>query len=105
MTSSTTASRGLRILISGSSGMVGKALVQKLSIPSPINNYNPQIFRLVRTPQPKASNEIYWDPYEMRIDINKCEGMDVVIHLAGMYKYVIKVMRSIYTLSVLFSHV
>lgn len=84
MATSNTAPRGLRILISGASGMVGTALIKKLSIPSPVNNFYPQIFRLVRTPSPSLPNDIYWDPYEMRIDINKCEGMDVVIHLAGM---------------------
>jgi NAD dependent epimerase/dehydratase family enzyme len=74
--------RGLRVLVSGASGMVGRALVDSLSIPSATNAFRPEIFRLVRRPTTDP-REVFWDPYEMRIDIKKCEGMDAVVHLAG----------------------
>jgi hypothetical protein len=76
------APRGLRVLVSGASGMIGKALCNELSKPSASNNFHPEVFRLVRR-APRDKNEVFWDPYEMRIDLKKCEGMDAVIHLAG----------------------
>lgn len=71
-----------RVLVTGASGMVGKALVAELSRPSVLNHFNPQVFTLVRR-QPQTPHEIYWDPYEMRIDLKKLEGMDACVHLAG----------------------
>lgn len=63
--------------------MVGRALVNALSYPSAMNRFHPEIYTLVRR-EPENKNEIYWDPYEMRIDLQKCEGFDAVVHLAGM---------------------
>lgn len=71
-----------KVLISGATGLVGRRLVESLSVPSAFNSFNPEIYTLVRG-QPKKSTEIFWDPYEMRIDIRKCEDFDAVIHLAG----------------------
>lgn len=71
-----------RVLVSGASGMVGRALCGALSVPTAFNRFNPEVCRLVRR-QPQFENEVYWDPYEMRIDLAKVEGFDAVVHLAG----------------------
>lgn len=70
------------MLVSGASGLIGKAVVGALRTPSAANHFNPQVYTLVRR-QPQNSNEIFWDPAEMRIDVARCEGFDAVIHLAG----------------------
>ncbi len=66
----------LRILISGSSGLVGNALVDFFS------SGGHEVFKLVRH-QSKNEQEIYWDPELKSIEKSHLEGMDVVIHLAG----------------------
>lgn len=76
------AERSLRVLVSGAGGMVGRALVSELSRPSAVNHFNPQVYRLVRR-KPENEREVFWDPYEMRIDLKRCEGFDAVVHLAG----------------------
>ena len=66
----------MRILVSGSHGLVGKAL---------INSLNPdghEIVRLVRG-KPKNATEIEWHPNEGRLDAATLEGIDAVVHLAG----------------------
>jgi len=72
----------LRVLVSGASGMVGRALVACLRVPTAANYFRPEVYHLVRRPA-RAAHEIYWNPYEMRIDMNALEGMDAVVHLAG----------------------
>lgn len=62
--------------------MVGRALVKQLTIPSAFNFFKPDVCTLVRH-TPKNKNEIYWDPYEMRIDLGAIEDFDAVVHLAG----------------------
>jgi len=71
-----------RVLVSGASGMVGRALVAALSSPSAENRFNPQVCALVRRP-PRSASEIFWDPVAGRIDIAALEGFDAVVHLAG----------------------
>lgn len=64
----------MKILISGSHGLVGKALIASLT-----NGH--EIVRLVRgTP---AAQEVQWDPKQGRLDAEHLEGLDVVVHLAG----------------------
>lgn len=72
----------MRVLVSGASGMVGRALTKQLSIPSAFNFFKPEVCTLVRH-TPRNKNEIYWDPYEMRIDLGAIEDFDAVVHLAG----------------------
>lgn len=72
----------LRVLVSGASGLVGSALAASLSVPSAANCFRPEVYRLVRRPA-RAADEVYWNPYEMRIDLNALERMDAVVHLAG----------------------
>lgn len=71
-----------RVLVSGASGMVGRALVGALAVPSAFNRFNPEVHLLVRH-RPTHTREVWWDPMEMRIDLAGCENFDAVVHLAG----------------------
>jgi len=66
----------MRILVSGSHGLVGKALINSLT---PDGH---EILRLVRG-KPASAKEIEWHPDEQRLDAASLEGLDAVIHLAG----------------------
>jgi uncharacterized protein (TIGR01777 family) len=66
----------MKILISGSHGLVGKALIRSLTTDGH------DIVRLVRN-KPTGAAEIEWNPNEGRIDAAALEGLDVVVHLAG----------------------
>ena len=65
----------MRILVSGSHGLVGKALISSLT------SDGHEIVRLVRR-KPSGAAEIAWDPNEGRLD-GSLEGLDAVVHLAG----------------------
>ena len=62
-----------KILISGSSGFIGKALMSHLK--------EHDIWRLVRSPQPGRS--VVWNPSREEIPLPDLEGFDAVFHLAG----------------------
>jgi len=64
----------MKIVISGSSGLVGSALVFNL-----ISDGH-QVFRLVRSPE---EDGIVWDPKQPISDRKALEDFDAVIHLAG----------------------
>ncbi|MDP8208928.1 MAG: TIGR01777 family oxidoreductase [Candidatus Electryonea clarkiae] len=66
----------MNILISGSSGLVGSALIKRLSK----EGYS--IRKLVRYP-PSNPDEIQWSPYSGVKNPELLEGTDTVIHLAG----------------------
>jgi uncharacterized protein len=66
----------LRIAITGSSGLVGRALVPFLTA------RGHEVIRVVRT-TPRNPNEIAWDPARGRLEPDDLEGADAVIHLAG----------------------
>ena len=66
----------MRILVSGSHGLVGEALIKSLT------NDNHEIVRLVRR-APAGSGEIEWHPNQGRINTEQLEGFDLVVHLAG----------------------
>ena len=66
----------MKILISGSSGLVGSSLLPFL------NDNNHEVLRLVRF-QPTAENEIQWLPDQNQIDLNSAGQIDAVVHLAG----------------------
>ncbi len=66
----------MKILITGSNGMIGSAVARHLGE----NGY--EIFRLVRkTPGP---GEVQWNPDAGQIDAAGLEGFDGVVHLATM---------------------
>jgi len=66
----------MRILVSGSHGLVGKALINSLRSDSH------EIVRLVRG-KPSSAAEVEWHPNEGRLDAATLEGVDAVVHLAG----------------------
>jgi uncharacterized protein len=66
----------LRILISGSHGLVGTALIKALEAGGH------EIYRLVRH-APNSEHEIEWSPDRYSIAISRIEGFDAVYHLAG----------------------
>ncbi len=66
-----------RIAISGSSGLIGTALVGHLK------SEGHTVQRLVRR-APVASDEVQWDPQTGYVDLTALEGINAVIHLAGV---------------------
>ena len=66
----------MRIVISGSSGFIGTALVESL------RGDGHEVLRLVRRPA-VATSEIEWDPANGVIDTDKLAGVDAFINLAG----------------------
>lgn len=66
----------MKILISGSHGLVGTALIKSLE---PEGH---EIFRLVRH-YPASPSEIEWSPDRYSIALSLIEGFDAVVHLAG----------------------
>jgi uncharacterized protein (TIGR01777 family) len=67
----------VRILVSGSSGLVGSALVPSLG------TGGHQVVRLVRTPPTAGTAGILWDPARGVLDAASLEGFDAMVHLAG----------------------
>ncbi len=67
----------MRVLISGSHGLVGQALIESLT------NDGHEIHRLVRRGRAVGSPEIEWHPNQGLIDAEHLEGLDAVVHLAG----------------------
>jgi len=65
-----------RIAITGSSGLIGTALVGHLK------SEGHTVQRLVRR-SPVAVDEVTWDPQTGYVDLNALEGVDAIIHLAG----------------------
>lgn len=66
----------MKILVSGSHGLVGKALIKSLT------SDGHEIFRLVRN-KPSGVAEIEWHPNQGKLDAASLEGIDAVVHLAG----------------------
>ncbi|HLM24719.1 MAG TPA: TIGR01777 family oxidoreductase, partial [Pyrinomonadaceae bacterium] len=67
----------MKILMSGSHGLVGKALSKSLT------NDGHEVVRLVRREPSIGAPEVEWHPNQGRIDAEQLEGFDVVVHLAG----------------------
>ena len=65
-----------RIAITGSSGLIGTALVGHLK------SEGHTVQRLVRR-SPVATDEVTWDPQTGYVDLGALDGVDAVIHLAG----------------------
>jgi uncharacterized protein (TIGR01777 family) len=72
------------VAITGSSGLVGTALVEALEADGHL------VRRLVRRPAPPQigerlgeGSEIHWDPQAGRIDGAELSGIDAIVHLAG----------------------
>ncbi|HEX7330814.1 MAG TPA: TIGR01777 family oxidoreductase [Pyrinomonadaceae bacterium] len=67
----------MKILVSGSHGLVGKALVRSLTADGH------EVVRLVRGERAFGSPEVQWQPEQGRIDVEPLEGIQAVVHLAG----------------------
>ena len=67
----------LRVAVSGSTGLVGSALIPFLT------TGGHRVTRLVRSPPPHAEDEVGWDPTGGSIEAARLEGVDAVVHLAG----------------------
>jgi len=68
--------RSLTIAVSGASGLIGSQLVSFLT------TGGHTVKRLTRS-GPTGSDEILWDPRTERVEAEKLEGVDAVVHLAG----------------------
>jgi hypothetical protein len=66
----------MKILVTGSSGLVGSALVPFLT------TGGHEVIRLVRSGE-KREDVVGWNPQRGEIDGEALEGMDAVVHLAG----------------------
>ncbi len=67
----------MQILISGSTGLIGRALVDHLE------QSGHDVVRLVRPESSGAADGVRWAPSRGEIDTKGLEGFDAVVHLAG----------------------
>ncbi|WP_214371335.1 TIGR01777 family oxidoreductase [Pseudonocardia sp. H11422] len=67
----------MRVLVAGSSGLIGTALVSQL------REAGHDVLRLVRR-QPAAPDERGWDPPAGRVDEGTFDGVDAVVNLNGV---------------------
>ncbi|MGW7415962.1 TIGR01777 family oxidoreductase [Streptomyces sp. NPDC054863] len=66
----------MRIAITGSTGLIGTALVRSL------RTDGHEVVRLVRRPA-RAGDEVTWDPKRSYVDTHGLVGCEAVVHLAG----------------------
>lgn len=67
----------MRVLVSGSTGLVGRALATRLA------DAGHDVTPLVRPETSAATGGIPWDPSSASLDPERLEGFDAVVHLAG----------------------
>ena len=72
----------MKIVVSGSTGLIGSPLVEALQ------RRGDEVVRLIRGPQPAGGGgggggALRWDPERGTIDRAGLEGVDAIIHLAG----------------------
>lgn len=67
----------MRVLVTGSSGLIGQALVRRLA------GAGHEAVRLVRTEPAEGEAAVAWDPQAGTLDPAALEGFDAVVHLAG----------------------
>lgn len=67
----------MNILISGSTGMIGSALIEVLQA------LNHRLTRLVRSPLPGREPTVQWNPATATLNAGEIESFDAVVHLAG----------------------
>src|SRR5262245_15130012 len=65
------------VLITGAHGMIGTALIPRLRA------RGDRVLRLVRG-EPEGADDVRWDPPSGHIDTPALEGIDAVVHLAGV---------------------
>jgi uncharacterized protein len=67
----------MKILISGSSGMIGRALA------SAMQAEGHTVGRIVRPGRPLLAGDVQWEPKSATVDVKAMEGADAIVHLAG----------------------
>lgn len=67
----------MRILVSGSTGLIGSALVPFLT------SAGHEVTRLVRRTPQAGEKAVQWDPARASVEPSALEGFDAVVHLAG----------------------
>ncbi|MBA2732118.1 MAG: NAD-dependent epimerase/dehydratase family protein, partial [Acidobacteria bacterium] len=67
----------MKILVTGSSGLVGSALIPSLKA------QGHEVIRLVRSTPKDSATQIYWNPEKGTVSADELEGFDGVVHLAG----------------------
>lgn len=67
----------MKILISGASGLTGRALVNAL------RGQQHSVARLVRPGGAQSTGDVAWNPLSATIDVAAMEGFDAVVHLSG----------------------
>ncbi|MBV9872939.1 MAG: TIGR01777 family oxidoreductase [Frankiaceae bacterium] len=67
----------MKIVVTGSTGLIGTALVRSLRADGH------EVRRLVRR-EPTGADETRWDPAAHSIDAGALDGIDAVVHLAGV---------------------
>lgn len=65
------------VLVSGSRGLIGSALIPALT------NEGHRVVRLVRSRDTGEDGTVWWDPSAGEIEVDRLEGIDAVVHLAG----------------------
>ena len=67
----------LAVAVTGSSGLIGRTLCNVLT------TGGHRVVRLVRNRKKLGSEDALWNPIEGRVEEEKLEGLDAVVHLAG----------------------
>ncbi|HEX6913230.1 MAG TPA: TIGR01777 family oxidoreductase, partial [Longimicrobium sp.] len=67
----------MRVAVTGASGLIGKAVVERL------RREGHTVSRLVRDPAKAQAGDVVWDPEAGTIDAAALEGVDAAVHLAG----------------------
>ncbi|HEX6368858.1 MAG TPA: TIGR01777 family oxidoreductase [Longimicrobium sp.] len=73
----TSSTAPMRVAVSGSTGLIGSALVERL------RREGHTVARLVRSGRNAGAGDVAWDPDAGTIDGAALEGVDAVVHLAG----------------------
>lgn len=66
----------MKIAVTGSSGLIGSALVPAL------REQGHEVVRLVRRTT-ESADQVSWDPRSGQVDLDSLKGTDAVVHLAG----------------------
>jgi uncharacterized protein (TIGR01777 family) len=67
----------MHVLVSGSSGLLGRALTEVLA------TGGHRVRRLVRSQPQRDREELHWDPQRGVLDTQALDDLDAVVHLAG----------------------
>ena len=67
----------MKILVTGSRGLIGSALVSQLT------SAGHYVVRLVREEPDRERGDLFWDPVSAKIERSKLEKLDAVVHLCG----------------------